>query len=146
MRFWLLAWHVIASRSEEPLERVKRLRAELAVAEAELAASDREAVSFASWAEPSVCNARHRAEDSVAAAGYLARQHGLRAPRLGDLTSLARSDEVLHRGGSEELPEGGRLAWGAVRQGLKQLKGIDKSNSAARSKGHFATLLSCPLK
>ena len=37
MRFWLIAYHVIALRGEEALERVKRLRAELAIAEAELA-------------------------------------------------------------------------------------------------------------
>ncbi|CAK9011070.1 unnamed protein product [Durusdinium trenchii] len=99
-------------------ERVERLRRELREAETQLAEMPEEesGLSLAPWAQPAVCNARLRTGDLREASEYLAKQHALRAPFY---IEAARQ---------------------SFQKGLKQLKGIDTSNSDPFIKQHEGQL------
>eukprot|EP00913_Durusdinium_trenchii_P021163 g19885.t1 len=73
-------------------------------------------LSLAPWAQPAVCNARLRTGDLREASEYLAKQHALRAPFY---IEAARQ---------------------SFQKGLKQLKGIDTSNSDPFIKQHEGQL------
>ncbi|CAE7547359.1 unnamed protein product [Symbiodinium natans] len=113
-----LACALQAAEAEAPsraaLEaRVAALREELRAAEAALEAAEDDGTSTAPWlAGPAVCNARMRTADLPEAAEYLEKQHALRAPFY--IKAARRS----------------------FQKGLKQVQGIDKSNSDPFIKQH----------
>mmetsp|Transcript_61300 Transcript_61300/g.143463 ORF Transcript_61300/g.143463 Transcript_61300/m.143463 type:complete len:507 (-) Transcript_61300:65-1585(-) len=106
-----------ASSRDALVARVAALREELRKAEADLEALEDDASSAAPWAVGAeVCNARMRTADLAGAAGYLEKQHALRAPYY---IKAARQ---------------------SFQKGLKQVQGIDKSNSDPYIKQHEGQL------